>query len=162
MKRQGVSNIIATVLIIAIVIVIAGITAAFLSNTLQKTKDNSPNINEVYYDAKIQDIKIEDSTGLATNPSQNAVPVTQKITILVKRNDNEQSATGIQFLFYSSSGNSYSYNSNDPPNDPGIIKQYEITNSDINMNDFSTIEKVSISLIYRNNKITRILDEKSI
>ncbi len=50
----------------------------------------------------------------------------------------------------------------DPPAETGVPKPYTITNAQLNMIDFSEIEKVSLSFILEEGGVTGILAEKTL
>ena len=86
----------------------------------------------------------------------------ENLQLAVRRLDNEENVSGVRFIFEDNLGRSYSYDVYDPPNDAGIAKIYEISSEDSGINDFSTIQKVSVRFLYGNKKTTGILDEAEI
>ena len=64
----------------------------------------------------------------------------------------------MRFIFEDNSGGSYSYDVYDyPPNEVGVVRPYEINTSKIRSR--LEIKKVSVILLYGNNKATEVLDE---
>lgn len=155
--KKAISEIVSVVLLIMIVLVIAIIimnfSKSFFNNKLlQKT-------SSYLYDAKIIDIKIDDSGELLSSPDI-GLGQGQVLEIAVLRDDNEENLRGIRLVFEDNI-DSYSYDVYDPPIS-GLVKVYKLTPDDVKIKDFKQIKKVSLILLDNNNNPTDILDEKEL
>lgn len=168
MNKRGLSEVISVTFGILIVVIIATIIATYSGNFLEKQKKSSEPFLNSNLKATIEDIKIENTglissvSGLRPRPLK-TLSEEEKITIIISRTDNEDIIPkGVRFTFYDKSGSSYTYDINDPPAETGISKTYELTNTELNINSFSNIEKVSLSFILEQGSQTGILSEKEI
>ncbi len=160
MKKKGLSDVIATVLLVLLVMVLGVTVFSFSKDLFENQKQETEGLS-FYYDAKIRDVRIFESGGLASAPGTDSILPVEIIEIAVERTDNEGKVVGIKFIF-DEGGKSYSYDSYDPLNNAGVVKIYKIGNEDLGIEDFSKIKKVSISLLYGKGKPTKILDETQV
>ena len=146
--KKGQSNIIGAVLLIAIVLVAGAVIFNFSSSFVEKQKQETEGFSPYY------DVKLFILSELATGPG----PDPEEIQLGVRREDNEGDVAGVRFIFEDNVGGSYSYDVYDyPPNEAGFVIPYEINTSKIRQG--LEIKKVSVMLLYGNNKATEILDE---
>lgn len=153
MGKKGVSAILATIIIIFIMMTLVLVVVAFSNNFFKKQKDDSTTISPQYMKLK------------ATIDSVVIGPDEKTVTIIITRTDNEGDKIplkGVRFKFSNINGDSYTYDKSDPPTDASMPKSYTITNTDLGIDSFSGINKVSLSGISPEEKQTQILDERAI
>jgi flagellin-like protein len=156
-RERAQSEVLTAAILIVVVMVIAAIVWSFASGYLQKQTGKNPDLS-LYYGAKISDAQISPVSELNNGPIDSST-ATEKILLYISRTDNEGTVSGIIFNFNDELGNSYSYQDlKNPPNDPGIVQTYEITNKDLGIQDFSKIKKITVRLLSGNGNPTDILD----
>jgi len=151
-KRKSQSTVVSVTLMIFIVIVIAGIVWNFSYSYVRK-KTAETQGQSFYYDAELYLL-----SELATlqGPSGEELGILQ---LGVKRIDNEQDIKGVRFIFENDHGGSDTYEDYETiPNNAGIIESYYINSTEIGIN-FSQTTKISLMLLYGNDKATEVLDE---
>ena len=145
--------IVSAVLLILVVVIIGAVIQNFSHRTLEKYKSESEGFS-FYYDAELYVL-----SELATLPPSGGGENLNNLELGVRRVDNEEDVKGIRFIFEDNSGNFHSYDIYDnPPNNAGIIESYNITSENSGITDFSKIEKISVRLLYGNDKATEVLD----
>ena len=153
-SKRSQSHVVSVTLMIFIVIVVAGIVWNF-SYDYVKSKTAETQGQSFYYDAELY--VLEDLASLQGSGGEEL----ETFQLGVKKIDNEQNITGVRFIF-EGKGISNSYDDyNTIPNNAGIIEVYTLTSEDIGM-EISEIKKISLMLLYGNNKATEILDEVDI
>ena len=152
MEKRGVSPIVATIILIFILMTIVSLIVLFSNNFFGLLQRDTIPVSPLYQKLKIS----MDSVNI------DASVMPETMTITITREDNEEILLkGVRFKFWGR-GNSYTYDVNDPPAETGISKPYTITNTDLNINTFSEINKVSVSAITPEGKQTKDLDEREI
>jgi len=148
--KSAQAGIISVVLLILIGFVIAVIIFNFSNSFIKKQKAETSGFS-YYYDAELVVLSELGSASLfGLGGLENAL-------LGVRRKDNEGNVTGVRFIFENDKGSSYSYDSLDAPNEAGVFKPYEINSTDIGIS--GNISKISLMLLYGNNKPTSVLDE---
>ena len=140
--------------------IVFNFSSAFIQ--AQKMKGDGNFLN---YDARIVDIELsqmgvvgtEIDGGIATM-SSGEIELIPAVKIAVERKDNEGTVVGVRFLF-EGEGRSYSYDILEGPNDAGIVTIYEVSSSELAIEDFSSIESVQVMLLYGEDLPTRVLDD---
>jgi len=151
MNKKGVSQIVATIIIIFIAITISVLIIGFSNNFFGLLKRDSTTLTPGYQNLKISINSAETGS------------VAETIDLIITREDNEDlSLKGIRFKFEDVEGNSYTYDINEPPVEAGISKSYTISNIDLNAETLSNMNKVSLSAITEEGKQTKILDERDV
>lgn len=163
MEKKGLSEVIATTLLILLVVVIGVSIYLYSSNFLGNQKKELSSALNPNLALSIDDIVINQTGTLATLPASPSEPLEeQEIIITITRTDNEdKEIQGIRFIFTDKSGNNKIYNIMNPPAEAGIPKSYKITSTQLNLVSFSDIEKVSLSFILAEGT-TPILAEKTL
>lgn len=163
MEKKGLSEVIAVTLLILLAIVIGISVYSFSNNFLGNQKKQLSSALATNLGASIDDITISNVGVLGSSSILPSESVEEQIIITVTRIDNEdREIPGVRFIFTDKSGNNKIYDAMDPPAEAGIPKSYEITNTQLNLVDFSDIEKVSLSFILTEGGATGILAEKNI
>jgi len=154
--KKGQSTIITTVLLILITIVIAMIVINFSTGFINKQKENTKTYY-AHYDAKVYIL-----TELATLPPSGSSSE-EKLNLGIKRLDNGGDVFGVRFLIQDNQGSVHTHDIyDDPPNDAGLITNYNLTITDVKVSSFFDIESISIQFLYEKNKATEILDTKEL
>lgn len=163
MKKKGLSEVISMTLAILLVLVVGVSIYTFSSSFINNQKNNMDSSLNPYLSASIDDVSVQPTGSLATLPPFPSGQEEQKIIITITRTDNEyKNIIGTRFILTDKDGKNYIYDSNIPPEETGIPKSYEMTNAQVNLADFSQIDKVSISFILAEDKTTQILAEKTL
>ncbi len=153
-NKKAVSQIISVVFLIFIIIVLAGIILSFSKGFIKKQRERAGGF-PFYYGAQLHVL-----TGSAISEPMKPL---ENLQLAVRRLDNQENVTGVRFIFEDNLGNTYSYDVYENlPNNAGIAEVYEINAEDSGIDDFSTIQKVSVRFLYGNKKATGILDEAEI
>lgn len=163
MEKKGLSEVIATTLLILMVVVIGISIYSYSSNFLGNQKKGLSSALNPNFAVSIDDIVINPTGILATLPASLSEPVEeQEIVITITRTDNEdKEIKGIRFIFTNKLENNNIYDVMDPPAEAGIPKSYKITNTQLNLVSFSDAEKVSLVFILTEGT-TQILAEKNL
>ncbi|MDP2924925.1 MAG: hypothetical protein Q8N99_00990 [Nanoarchaeota archaeon] len=178
--KRGQSTLISTVLLILIAMVIAVIVINFSYSFINmQTGDSEKSM--INYDADIVNIELYNAEtsslvtsgiGIGEPYAYNSELAPTQMIISVKRADNENYlsyayedlgpalAYGIRFTFYDDYGDSYTYDTTDAPNIAYQTKTYTIFSDKIGRPDFSDINKVEVSYLYAENKVTKTLDDR--
>lgn len=131
--RRGISEILATVIIILLVMVAAGIIWVVIRNVIQSGADDV-GAGQVRIFLTIDDAYITTESGA------------QVIKVIVSRDSGEGNLLGVKFVF-SENGNSYSVDKMETIDLLGT-KTFTFTASDLNISSVSIIEEVSVATIY--------------
>jgi len=163
MEKKGLSEVIATTLLILLAIVIGISVYSFSNNFLGNQEKQLDSALTTNLAASIDYVTIGPVGELANLPVLPSGSAEEEITIIVTRIDNEdKEIPGARFIFTDKSGNNKIYDVMDPPAEVGIPKSYKITNTQLELTDFSNIEKVSLSFIITEGSATKILAEKTL
>ena len=162
MEKKGLSEVISMTLVILLVIVVGASIYTFSSNFISTQKGNLDTSLNPYLSASIDDISIQPTGALSSLPAFPEQQIQeQKIIITITRTDNQdKDISGVRFILTDKSGNNKIYDSMIPPAETGMLKTHEITNTQLNIVDFSNIDKVSISFLLAKDKPTQVLAEK--
>ena len=154
-SKRSQSHVVSVTLMIFIVIVVAGIVYTFSLNYIKDKKAETQG-QSFYYDAELY--VLEDLASLQGSGGEEL----ETFQLGVKKIDNEQNITGVRFIFENDHGGSDTYDDYiTPPNNAGVIESYYINSTEAGIN-FSQTTKISLMLLYGNNKATKVLDEVEI
>ena len=162
MEKKGLSEVISITLAVLFIMVLGVSIYTFSTNFVNtQKKDLDPYLNQ-YLSASIDDVSIESTGALTTLSASPSISIQeQKVLVTITRTDNQDAKlTGVRFIFTDKSGNNKIFDSPDAPSDTGVSKTYEILNTQVNIADFSEIEKVSVSFLLAEDRPTQILAEK--
>jgi flagellin-like protein len=164
-NKKAISPIISTVLLISIIVIIGVLIYNFSINFFEKQKTETSGLS-AYYDVELSILMDLGSVSL------NGIGDGNPLILGVRRIDNQDSTNwttqekennlikGIRFNFEDNQGNSYSYDTYSfPPIRAGFTYSYEVALSDSKASSWNDLTKISIMLIYGQNKVTEVLDE---
>ncbi len=162
MKKKGLSEVISITLAVLFIMVLGVSIYTFSTNFVNThKKDMEPLLND-YLSASIDDVSIQPTGALATLPATPTISIQeQKVLVTITRTDNQDAKLyGVRFIFTDKAGNNKIFDSLDAPFETGVSKTYEILNTQADIEDFSQLEKISVSFLLSENRPTQILAEK--
>jgi flagellin-like protein len=164
-NKRGISPIIATTLLIAIIILLGVIIYNFSIRFFRGQEAETESFS-FYYDIELSILLDSGSFSLS------GLDDLDNLTLGIRRIDNQDFSNqtfaeneenlikGVRFNFEDDKGNSYSYDDyNNPPLMPGFSYTYQINLTDLGIASWQDVEEISARLFYGQNKITGVLDE---
>jgi len=162
---KAISPIIATVLLISIAIVLAIIFYSFSINFVEKQKAENEDFS-YHYAVELTILMDLDSATLSELGNEDL------LILGVRRLDNQDQSNwssedkknmavkGLRFNFEDNQGNSHSYDTQDTlPDMVGFIYSYDISQDNAGVSNWNDVKKISVRLLYGQNKATDVLDK---